>query len=41
MYIKVKEKFNTIVVSMAIEKVPNYWFEQLSEGGTLISPIIF
>ena len=37
---KIKEKFNTIVVSMAIEKVPNYWFEQLIEGGTLIAPII-
>ena len=37
---KIKEKFNTIVVSMAIEKVPNKWFEQLIEGGTLIAPII-
>ena len=37
---KIKEKFNTIVVSMAIEKVPNDWFEQLLEGGTLIAPII-
>ena len=37
---KIKEKFNTIVVSMAIEKVPNHWFEQLLEGGTLIAPMI-
>ena len=25
---------------MAIEKVPNNWFEQLLEGGTLIAPMI-
>ena len=37
---KIKEKFNAIVVSMAIEKVPNNWFEQLLEGGILIAPII-
>ena len=37
---KIKEKFNTIVVSMAIDKVPNNWFEQLLEGGTLIAPMI-
>ena len=37
---KLKEKFNTIVVSMAIEKVPNDWFAQLLEGGTLIAPMI-
>lgn len=37
---KIKEKFNTIVVSMAIEKVPNDWLEQLVEGGTLVAPII-
>lgn len=35
-----KEKFNIIVVSMAIDKVPNDWFEQLVEGGTLIAPMI-
>jgi len=37
---KIKEKFNTIVVSMAIDKVPNDWFEQLFEGGILIAPMI-
>ncbi len=37
---KIKERFNTIVVSMAIEKVPNDWLEQLAEGGVLIAPII-
>jgi protein-L-isoaspartate(D-aspartate) O-methyltransferase len=37
---KIKEKFNTIIVSMAIEKVENDWFAQLSEGGKLIAPII-
>lgn len=37
---KLNEKFSAIVVSMAIEKVPNYWFEQLLEDGVLIAPII-
>ena len=37
---KIKEKFNYIVVSMAIEKVPNNWFEQLLEGGILIAPMM-
>ncbi len=37
---QLKEKFNVIVVSMAIEIVPDEWFEQLLEGGRLIAPII-
>jgi len=37
---EIKENFNTIVVAMAIEKVPNNWLEQLVEGGMLIAPII-
>lgn len=37
---KIKEKFNAIVVSMAIEKVPNHWFDQLLEGGILIAPMM-